>query len=403
MGELFRGLGKVKSRFIKEMIYGLQARGSSRLTEIARALEEPIELHKTHDRLCRNLLDSRTRRAIGSYILEDGSRRVKDDTLLIVDTSDITKKYARKMEYLCEVRDGSEGEIGKGYWIGEIVSAEISSSEITPLAQSIWSQESPDFISENDEIISLIRRVRRKTEGRGVFVIDRGGDRLELYKELVPKGHRFLIRQRGDRHLLYRGRKLETRYLADICKLPYAETVVKAKDGKETLCTIEFGYLLVCLPDFPLVQLFLVVIKGFGAEPLMLLTTEPMRKNRKVLWWAVEAYITRWRIEETIRFIKQSYQVEDVRVLTYDRLQNLMMLVFACFFFTAVWLGMKAKHSILALHVMKAAKCLFGFANFIYYTLAQGIKEILMRVGKGPLLQRGYQATDQPTQLNLFN
>ena len=166
---------------------------------------------------------------------------------------------------------------------------------------------------------------------------------------------------------------------------------------------MEFGYLPVCLPEYPKIQLYLVVVKDFGAEPMMLLTTEPMRKNREVLWWAVSAYVTRWRIEETIRFIKQSYQIEDVRVLTYERLKNLMSLVFACFFFAALWLGLKAKLGILSLHVMSAAKCIFGFADFAYYTLAKGIKEILMRFGKGPLLRKGYQATDQPAQMNLFN
>jgi len=83
---------------------------------------------------------------------------------LVVDTSDITKKFAKKMEYLCEVRDGSEGEIGLGYWMGEVVGAEVLSMEITPLAQSVWSQESPGFTSENDEILSLMQRVRQKTE-----------------------------------------------------------------------------------------------------------------------------------------------------------------------------------------------------------------------------------------------
>ena len=373
------------------------------MTEISRALEEPIKLHKTHDRLCRNLEDAEVRQTIGRYILEAGSQRIGDKTLLVVNTSDITKKYAKKMEYLCEVRDGSEGEIGLGYWMGEVVGAEVLSTEITPLAQSVWFQESPGFTSENDEILSLMQRVRQKTEGRGVFVIDRGGDRRELYKELVPKGYRFLIRQRGDRHLLYRGREQETRRLADICKLHYAEKIVREKDGKETVYIVEFGYLPVCLPEYPKIQLYLVVVKDFGAEPMMLLTTEPMRKNREVLWWAVSAYVTRWRIEETIRFIKQSYQIEDVRVLTYERLKNLMSLVFACFFFAALWLGLKAKLGILSLHVMSAAKCIFGFADFAYYTLAKGIKEILMRFGKGPLLRKGYQATDQPAQMNLFN
>ena len=37
----------------------------------------------------------------------------------------------------------------------------------------------------------------------------------------------------------------------------------------------------------------------------------PTGNKRKVLWWDIEACITRWRIEETIRFIKQSYQQDD--------------------------------------------------------------------------------------------
>ena len=51
----------------------------------------------------------------------------------------------------------------------------------------------------------------------------------------------------------------------------------------------------------------MVVVAGFGKEPLLLLTTERMENKRQWLWWAIEAYLTRWRIEETIRFVKQSY------------------------------------------------------------------------------------------------
>ena len=81
--------------------------------------------------------------------------------------------------------------------------------------------------------------------------------------------------------------------------------------------------------------------KNYG--PIMLLTTEPMRRNRKVLWWAIEAYLTRWKVEDTIRFIKQSYDFEDIRVLTYDRLKNMATLVLAASYFAAVRLGTGTK------------------------------------------------------------
>ena len=98
--------------------------------------------------------------------------------------------------------------------------------------------------------------------------------------------------------------------------------------------------------------------------------------------------MTRWKIEETIRFIKQSYDLEDVRVLTYQRLQAIAALVLAASFFAAVYLGSRAKLEILAYHVLKAAKRIFGIPDFRYYALADGIKEVLSRAGKGILRHR---------------
>ena len=112
---------------------------------------------------------------------------------------------------------------------------------------------------------------------------------------------------------------------------------------------------------------------------MMLLTDLPMRRNRKILWWVVSAYLTRWRIEEAIRFVKQSYDLEDIRVLTYQRLRNMAVLVNAVAFFTAVVLGTRIKLDILATHLVTAAKRLFGIPNFRLYALADGIREVCAR------------------------
>ena len=367
-GEVSAKAGKVARRFVEEMVYGILSRGSVRLTEVARALDEKITLHKTHDRLSRNLANPRLEDLVTEGVLQKGAGLVGKKSLLIVDTSDLIKKYAKKMEYLADVRDGSEQVLGRGYWIGEVVGTEVDSNRIVPLAQKLWSQEAEDFVSENDEVLGLVNQVRRATEGKGVLVLDRGGDRNALYKEWVPEASvRFLIRQRGDRHVLYKGKKRVMLELAEGCKTQYADTVVKAEKGKDRVLFIEFGFVPVRLPDHPERPLWLVVAKGFGRKPMMLLSTEPMRRNRKVLWWAVRAYIARWRVEETLRFIKQCYQYEDIRVMTYQRLRNLTALVLAAAFFTAVHLGAKTKLTVLALHALKAAKRLFGIPNFRYY------------------------------------
>jgi Transposase DDE domain len=386
-GKLSSGMGKIAGRFVEEMIYGIQARGSVHLSEIARSLSEKTSVKKRIDRLSRNLARAGLGDEISAGILAEGAGRIHQNTLLIVDPTDIAKKYAKKMEYLARVRDGSEKKQSEGYWVDTVVGARSDSSEIIPLVHRLYSQNAGDFVSENHELLDVISKVYSATEGRGIFVVDRGGDRRTLYKELLKEDSlvRFIIRQRGDRHLLYGGRLRETFELAERCKTPYAQTVIKQKDGKEKAYFIKFGFCPVRLPEHPEKPLWLVVVKGFGEKPLMLLTTEPMSRNRKILWWIVQAYLTRWRVEDTIRFIKQSYNLEDIRVMTYQRLQNMAALVLAAAFFTAVRIGYKPKIHILALHALNASQRIFGIPDFRYYALADGIKAILSRSGQGIL------------------
>ncbi len=54
-GRLSVGLSKPVRRFVAQALYGITARGSVRLSEIGRALEEAVPLAKTETRLSRNL------------------------------------------------------------------------------------------------------------------------------------------------------------------------------------------------------------------------------------------------------------------------------------------------------------------------------------------------------------
>ena len=122
---------------------------------------------------------------------------------------------------------------------------------------------------------------------------------------------------------------------------------------------------------------FLVAVKGFGDKPLMLLTTMPIKKSRKSLWRVVESYLARWRVEETIRFIKQSYQLEDIRLLTYERLRNMTALVMATAYFACDYLEKSIKLKILVQRIHQAAKRIYGIPEFRFYALADGIRQIL--------------------------
>ena len=400
-GELSVSWPKVARRFLSEAIYGIQARQSVHLTEIARALGEKIPLKKTQYRLSRQLGREDLERRVLNGICQMGARRVEKKTLLIIDLSDIRKKYARKMEHLACVRDGSEKTLVNGYWTISVIGADVGKTSLVPLYGSLYSQNSPDFRSENLEIRRAINKVSQAMEKKGIWVMDRGGDREYLFDHMLNNRLSFLVRLKKRRDLIYRGRAHPVLELALTCPLPYAERIVKQEKGKETIYDLQFGARFVKLPGRS-EPLTLVVVRGFGQEPMMLLTDLRVTKSRKSLWRIIESYLTRWRIEETIRFMKQSYQVEDIRLLTYQRLQNMMAILTAVAYFAMVYLGLRTKLRVLARHVMGAARRLFGIPDFHFYALADGIREYLFGRQKG--LQGFYhQWIEENNQLNLFD
>jgi hypothetical protein len=269
---LAAGLCQPARRFVAEALYGIAARQSVRLTEIGRALEEPIALAKTETRLSRNLGRPELGDHVGQAVLREGSSKVRERTLLILDVSDIAKRYAEKMDYLARVRDGSTGEIVDGYWLCQVVAVENEETAIVPLVSTLYSQAAPDFVSENAELKAAMAAVSEACEGRGVWVVDRGGDRGALYADLLAAGRSFVIRQKGDRHLRWGLRTIETARLAADCPLSHATHIVRQEHGQEVRCRPDYGCRPVRLPEHPDQSLWLVVVRGLGAAPMMLLT-----------------------------------------------------------------------------------------------------------------------------------
>ena len=372
---------KPRLKFIGQMVFGMQARQDVKLSSIARALDEDILAKKTEERLSRHLDAPGLAQAVNEQIAAHAAARVREDTLIIVDPTDVRKPHAEKMPYLATIRDGSQGELGPGYWGCLAVACEPSRRRVIPLHQRLWSAEAPDFVSENAQILQVVDTVRKPTQGRGIYVMDRGFDRAELLHPLLDRKLRFIVRLVGDRHLIGRRGAQRASEIGRTCAMRYAETVIKEGLDTEKKLPLEFGCVPVKLPERP-EQLYLVVVRGFGEEPMLLLTNVALTSSRKSLWAIVRGYLCRWLVEETIRFIKQSYHLEDMRVLRYERLRNLTALVLAAVYFAAVWLGESIKLAVLTTRIVQTAKRFFGAPDFHYYALASGIATLFSRLGR---------------------
>jgi hypothetical protein len=98
------GLSEAYKEVFVQMLRGIQARKDVKLSTICRSLKEQTSLIKTEARLSRNVAD--------------GAPRVTHDTVIALGLSDLDKPYAKKMEHLALVRDGSTGELrSSGYWL----------------------------------------------------------------------------------------------------------------------------------------------------------------------------------------------------------------------------------------------------------------------------------------------
>ena len=379
--KLSAGLKRPLQKFIGQMLFGILAAKDIKLSNIARSLQEAIALSKTETRLSRNVRARAVAESVTTTLIHDGASWVKHDTVLAIDISDIAKQYARKMEYLTTVRDGSaQGELTKGYWLLGVVGADVRGDRLTPLLMDLYSQDAVDFESENTQILAAIDRVRVASEGRGIWAIDRGGDRGRLLEGLLSRSCRFVVRLRGDRNLKdERGRVRNSMAVARGMRCREVVEIVTEDEGTRKRHRVRIGCRRVRLPQRE-EWLTLVVVKGFGERPMLLLTDVEVKALREVL----EVYLTRWKIEESYRFLKSSYHLEDVRVRSYVGLQNMAALLMAAFYFLVVVLGTRFALSILMRKVLAKVRRFFEVPEFRFYALADGLFRILFRIGHGP-------------------
>ena len=172
-GTISKGLGKVKKRLIKEMIYGIQASKDVKLSNISRSLQEPIPLIKTEDRLSRNLNDEDLTPTINNHIMRLADDKIDETMVIAIDPGDMMKPYAKAMENLCNIYDGSEHEGARGYHLCQVTAANLAHDRIVPLYCEAYSSEAEDYPGSTEKLTEIIRKVIAYTGTKGTWAIDR--------------------------------------------------------------------------------------------------------------------------------------------------------------------------------------------------------------------------------------
>ena len=208
-------------RFIGQMLFGIQAAQDVKLSQIGRELQEPIRIGKVENRLSRNLAHEGMAEKLHACILDHAAPSIHQDTLIIIDPTDIQNL---------------------GYNGCMAVACESGARQMSPLVLRLWSSEAPDFQSENTEVEAVVDSIAKRTKGRGIYVYDRGGDRIGFFEHLLDANLRFIVRLVGNRKLVWRkNTTLLAEKLAAKCHMSHALNVTFFSHGRECSVPIQFG------------------------------------------------------------------------------------------------------------------------------------------------------------------
>jgi hypothetical protein len=322
-------LDKTRQRFFRQSVFGILQSRSLVVARWVRCIRDRCRCPFYAQKRLLNQVKSADwdhRKVLAAY-QKRWAERIEVDTPIIIDLCDLAKPRAKRMKYLALVRDGSEDKLVNGYWCLEVY-AYLGKRSIVPLLLDPYGIDDPETIGENARILRGVWRVMEATAGRGVLVMDRGADRVNLLVPWVDDDRRFVVRMRGDRHLLLpNGTRVDAALLAD--------RLLNEGRGRRRV-----AWQQVFLPERPNDPLWLVckILPGRD-RPLIVLTSlrvEGLVAARDVLSY----YRRRWKCEEAARFGKGALGMEKFCLRTYEAFGRLMLLLMVAMGFLT-WLALR--------------------------------------------------------------
>ena len=374
-------LDKPRRKYMRDMILGSIRSNSLILSQIAQKIQQITDncsnSHQTEKRLSYNL-NSEKWSIIGmrNKHYQSMLEYVTNDTLVILDLSDIQKPYGRKLPDLKDVRDGSTGSIGLGY---HLVSGllRLNKRMIFPLWLDSFSTDEVGFKSQNVEIMDVVKSIFSVTGYRGILVYDSYLDIGHIFADLLDIHIRFVIRLKGNRMLNFQTEKAIVDDKMKTQKLRYSSRIPVKRprlQGKK-YWKLSYDYYPVTLPDRDDDQLYLVVAHREGKpKPIYLLTSVSITCARDALKW-IKGYFRRWGIEDIFRFWKQRFGLEDIRTTDIGNFKKLLWIAVVAFAFMTIYLltDLKLRRELISLtHRPRLAKDV----AFLYYRFQKGVDKL---------------------------
>ena len=381
--KISKGMKCPAKKFILQMLYGILESNTVHLSGIARSLEENTSLKKTIDRLSKNLFSFDGKENIMKNYINLVKKEINEKScVIVIDNSDITKPYSKKMEALSDVRDGSTGEIKKGYLTIEAAVLSKGNKMPLPVYEKVFSVSEKGFLSETDENLKCLEFLSANFRKTSVRTLDRGFDAKDYYRYFLERDEKFIIRVKKNRDVIYKNKTCNIMDVAKKYKGNYCMGFTD-RNGKTIQCKI--SYIPVKLCAFPEKELVLVAVYGFGKNPMLLLTNieiqeAPLKKKLCII--VTKVYLMRWRIEEYFRFKNQQFNFEDLRVMSLNSIRNLNFFATLAVGYLGIFYSRNSGSPFMD-KIFECSKRIYKIPKFVFYAMGYAFERIFSKTSSG--------------------
>ena len=373
------GLGRIETKFLYDVLYGICASKDIKISNIARVLHENIKLSNTIERLCIRLESFNNIDLVNQNYYKYINSMAPEYPVSIFDDSDITKIYGRKFESIDVVRDASDpnNSYKPGYHMcnANIISKE--EKQPIPIYSNVYSTKSDNFVSANEETYKSIDAVRNCLKRKSLMVFDRGYDDIKLFHYVLDGGDDLLVRLKENRCFLFKGKKKKLNEVYESRKGKVKMHLLFQGEEKD----VYISYTRVILPADKK-EYTLIFVYGLGKSEKFMLLTNKKIENKEDAIKLVRIYMDRWRIETYHRSIKTEYNYEDIRVRNLKAINNLTYFL-NLIITLIIKITEEMDRKLLAHKILDEAKTLRNKVGVWITQIAFGIHVVLRRAIKG--------------------
>lgn len=322
LAKVFPGLGKVAGDAAHAVFSAVVRTGSALVTDIATTLAGTGTSKKgLQEKVSGWLARYDFATPVRGHLWREGVALVGRDTVIAVDSGDISKEFGGAgMEGMEMGFDASRGVTAMGHSL--LCAAVVLRRRAAPLRLALLKGRK----GLPDAETALFDEIVAAAGDDGIPVHDRGFDSEGFIAHAIRSGHRGVVRMKTmARDLFGSGLGVEQ----DMSKAPHVRTTLRSPTRRvEAVVGWKAGH-------FPVGDAFLPVIvvsSSFGGSTLYLYalnfappdaTPEALRRAAIL---AANAYFCRWGVEVLFQDVKQCFAIEDARVRTFRRLENLLAL-----------------------------------------------------------------------------